>query len=123
MKKVVFGLLSLSLLAVPAMANEQENIDIYTEQPIEQVAAPVTVVMTLHERQLLSRSITQWAETMGFKVKWASSKDFRVFRDIELTGESVDDVLIQLANILSGPDYGLQIKLYAKNQVLVIEEW
>lgn len=80
------------------------------------------VQITLLEGELLSQQLTQWATEKGYKLLWNSSVDFLVYQSIHLHGSSVQDVLTQLGRVFMSENYGLVIKDYRANNVLLIDE-
>lgn len=79
------------------------------------------VSLTLNKDKLLSQEIQGWADKYGFRPLWNSSRDYIIYNTITLTGKTTDDVLTQLGQVFSSEHYGLVIKLYEKNNVLVID--
>lgn len=78
--------------------------------------------LVLLDNTLLSQDINLWAQNAGYKMLWNSDKDFMIYNTITLTGNSTDEVLGELAKIFTSENYGLVIKLYEKNHVLLIDE-
>ncbi|QBM25865.1 pilus assembly protein [Citrobacter arsenatis] len=70
---------------------------------------------------LLSQELKKWAISNGFKPLWNSTRDYMIYNTINITGKSTDDALTQLGQIFISEHYGLVIKLYEKNNVLVID--
>ncbi|MGI3449418.1 TcpQ domain-containing protein [Citrobacter arsenatis] len=84
------------------------------------MAAPM-VNLTLNQDMLLSQELKKWAISNGFKPLWNSTRDYMIYNTINITGKSTDDALTQLGQIFTSEHYGLVIKLYEKNNVLVID--
>lgn len=84
------------------------------------IAAPM-VNLTLNQDMLLSQELKKWAISNGFKPLWNSTRDYMIYNTINITGKSTDDALTQLGQIFISEHYGLVIKLYEKNNVLVID--
>jgi len=78
--------------------------------------------LVLHENVLLSQGLNQWAKDSGYKMLWNSSKDYLIYSTITFTGSTTDDVLGDLGKLFSSENYGLVIKLYQKNRVLIVDE-
>lgn len=94
-------------------------------QPTHQYAAPkpssARLKMVLQENHLLSQDIQVWAKAQGMHLLWNSNRDYLIYSSITLTGKSRDEVLNQLGQLFRSENYGLVIKLYEKNNVLVID--
>ncbi|WAD29070.1 TcpQ domain-containing protein [Citrobacter braakii] len=85
--------------------------------------APVPdIKIDLLEEQLLSQQLTKWAQSNGYKLLWNSSSDFVIYKAIHLQGKSIQDVLIKLGQVFTSENYGLVIKDYQANHVLIIDE-
>lgn len=78
--------------------------------------------LILHENVLLSIGLNQWAKDSGYKMLWNSSKDYLIYSTITYSGTTADDVLGDLGKLFASENYGLVIKLYQKNNVLVVDE-
>lgn len=79
-------------------------------------------MMVLRENVLLSQGINQWAKESGYKMLWNSPKDYLIYSTITLNGASADEVLAELGKLFSSENYGLVIKFYKKNNVLLVDE-
>lgn len=79
------------------------------------------LTMNLQENHLLSLDIGSWAKTQGMRLLWNSNRDYLVYSTINLTGNNRDEVLNQLGQLFRSENYGLVVKLYEKNNVLVID--
>lgn len=77
--------------------------------------------LTLQGNHLLSQDIAAWAESQGMHPLWNSKRDYLIYSTIRLTGNSRDDVLNQLGQLFLSENYGLVVRLYEKNNVLVID--
>ncbi|EBS4373288.1 pilus assembly protein [Salmonella enterica subsp. enterica serovar Oranienburg] len=77
--------------------------------------------MTLQENHLLSQDIAEWARKQGLRPLWNSNRDYLIYSTITLTGKDRDGVLSELGQLFRSENYGLVIKLYEKNNVLVID--
>ncbi|WP_370619534.1 TcpQ domain-containing protein [Citrobacter meridianamericanus] len=82
---------------------------------------PSPVYLTLNQNMLLSQEIQKWAVSNGLKPLWNSNRDYMIYNTISISGKTIDDTLTQLGQIFSSEHYGLVIKLYEKNNVLVID--
>lgn len=85
---------------------------------------PVVTLKTLQlqENVLLSQGLKAWAESNGYKLLWNSHKDYIIYNSLTLSGASDDDVLAALGELFFSENYGLVVKKYTKNNVIVIDE-
>lgn len=81
-----------------------------------------TTPLVLHENELLSQSIKSWVNGNGYKLFWNSKKDFIIYSAITLNGKSNDEILQSLGELFFAENYGLVVKNYQKNRVIVIDE-
>lgn len=79
------------------------------------------LTMNLQEKHLLSLDIGTWAKAQGMHLLWNSNRDYLIYSTINLTGKNRDEVLNQLGQLFLSENYGLVVKLYEKNNVLVID--
>lgn len=84
--------------------------------------AQVTRSLCLQENVLLSQAIKQWAESNHYKLFWNSKKDYLVYSTITLNGKTDDDILQSLGELFFSENYGLVVKKYEKNHVIVVDE-
>lgn len=95
--------------------------------PVQQQKPPVAgaynpwLTMNLQENHLLSLDIGTWAKAQGMHLLWNSNRDYLIYSTINLTGKNRDEVLNQLGQLFLSENYGLVVKLYEKNNVLVID--
>ena len=82
----------------------------------------VSPSLVLHENELLSQGVKKWVEGNGYKLLWNSKKDYLIYNDITMSGRTDDDVLQQLGELFFSENYGLVVKKYEKNRVVVIDE-
>lgn len=80
------------------------------------------VSLNLREGELLSQQLTTWAETNGYKLLWNSSHDYVIFKSIYINETNVESVLERLGQLFISEYYGLVIKNFQKNNVLIIDE-
>ncbi|RYH92451.1 pilus assembly protein [Citrobacter werkmanii] len=78
--------------------------------------------MVIQEDKLLSQEIRKWVEANGYKLFWNSAKDYLVYNNITLAGKSDDEILQELGELFFSENYGLVVKKYQKNRVIVIDE-
>lgn len=84
--------------------------------------AEISADLFLREDNLLSQQIENWARSKGYKLLWKGDKDYLIYKDIYIHGKNDQEVLGNLGNLLSSQTYNLNIKLYKRNNVIVIEE-
>lgn len=89
-------------------------------QPVAGVYNP-WMTMNLQENHLLSLDIGTWAKAQSMHLLWNSNRDYLIYSTINLTGKNRDEVLNQLGQLFRSENYGLVVKLYEKNNVLVID--
>ncbi|EMW29474.1 toxin co-regulated pilus biosynthesis Q family protein [Escherichia coli 2845650] len=63
----------------------------------------------------------KWAENKGYKLLWKSEKDYIIYKQVQFNGKSSEEVLRLLGELFSSEQYGLVVKLYSGNNVLVVE--
>jgi len=85
-------------------------------------AAASARVLVLHENMLLSQGLNEWAKDSGYKMLWNSAKDYIIYSTISFTGKTQDEVLGELGKLFASENYGLVIKFYQKNNVLLVDE-
>lgn len=78
--------------------------------------------MVIRENELLSQGVKSWVTANGYKLFWNSKKDYLVYNDITLAGKTDDDILQALGELFFSENYGLVVKKYEKNHVIVIDE-
>lgn len=83
---------------------------------------PLTFPLTLNSGELLSQGIKKWADSLGYKLLWQSKNDYLIYSHIILAGKDDDEVLTELGKLFSSENYGLIIKNYQKNRVLIIDD-
>ncbi|MBU9848717.1 TcpQ domain-containing protein [Rahnella aceris] len=82
----------------------------------------MSVTMTLDSGDLLSQGIKKWAQNSGYKLLWQSKNDYLIFSHIILQGKDDDEVLTALGKLFASENYGLIIKNYQKNRVLIVDD-
>ncbi|WP_318375808.1 TcpQ domain-containing protein [Enterobacter sp.] len=124
--------------AATASKNADAGLLVTTPQPAQSVpvarnpfsgssVAPTTapvaeVKLVLVEEELLSQQLSKWAQQNGYKLLWNSSTDFVIYKAINLSGKTTQDVLVKLGKVFTSENYGLVIKDYQANHVLIIDE-
>lgn len=92
------------------------------KNPFHDPQTTVIRPMVIQENELLSQGVKDWVSANGYKLFWNSKKDYLVYNDITLTGKTDDDVLQALGELFFSENYGLVVKKYEKNRVIVIDE-
>ncbi|MFP2420373.1 TcpQ domain-containing protein [Pseudescherichia vulneris] len=105
----------------PASGKKSQNPFTNTS-PIYSAPPPASVTLVLNSGNLLSQDIKTWAERSGFKLLWRSKSDYLIYSPIVLTGKDNDEVLAALGKLFASENYGLIIKNYQKNHVLLIDD-
>lgn len=90
-----------------------------TSKPVPALTATSLV---MQENELLSQAIKQWAASNHYKLFWNSKKDYLIYNTITLSGKTDDDILQSLGELFFSENYGLVVKKYEKNHVIVIDE-
>ncbi|MGX5027240.1 TcpQ domain-containing protein [Enterobacter asburiae] len=92
--------------------------------PVMTSSAPAQTATSLvmQENELLSQAIKQWAASNHYKLFWNSKKDYLIYNTITLSGKTDDDILQSLGELFFSENYGLVVKKYEKNHVIVIDE-
>lgn len=80
------------------------------------------LTLSLLEKRLLSQDLGAWARSQGMRLLWNSRRDYLIYSTIRLSGRQRDEVLDQLGQLFRSENYGLVIRLYEKNNVLVIDD-
>jgi len=92
------------------------------KNPFNHSESAATRSMVIKEDKLLSQEVKAWVTGNGYKLFWNSKKDYLVYNDITLTGKTDDDILQALGELFFSENYGLVVKKYQKNHVIVIDE-
>lgn len=90
--------------------------------PRPSASAVTRMALNLQEGHLLSLDVGDWAKAKGMHLLWNSKRDYLIYSSINLTGKSRDEILNQLGQLFRSENYGLVVKLYEKNNVLVIDD-
>ncbi|ELD4018710.1 TcpQ domain-containing protein [Salmonella enterica] len=88
---------------------------------VQQSGSHGPLPMNLQENHLLSLDIDNWARAQGMHLLWNSNRDYLIYSTITLNGDNRDAILDQLGQLFRSENYGLVVKLYEKNNVLVID--
>lgn len=132
---VVLSALSLQVIASPVALNTvKETTKAESPFSVDRQLEPnsgaerakinkenIKYSITLNEGALLSQEIKQWAVTQNYKLLWSSDKDYIIYRTVRFEGKSTEDILRSLGELFSSEQYGLVLKLYTGNNVLVVD--
>nr|WP_240782862.1 TcpQ domain-containing protein [Rahnella sp. RFA10(1/100)] len=91
-------------------------------EPKGVLSTPLQVTLLLNSGDLLSQGLQKWARDFGYKLLWQSKSDYLIFSPITLTGKNEDEVLTGLGDLFASENYGLIIKNYQKNRVLLVDD-
>jgi len=106
----------------PFSGGEKAATSPTTTTMLSPAPVPLTFPLTLNSGELLSQGIKKWAESLGYKLLWQSKNDYLIYSHIILAGKDDDEVLTELGKLFSSENYGLIIKNYQKNRVLIIDD-
>lgn len=104
----------------PAAMSSTLTSPVQQKQPAAGAYNP-WLTMNLQDNHLLSQDIDAWAKSQGMRLLWNSNRDYLIYSAIHLTGKNRDELLNQLGELFRSENYGLVVKLYEKNNVLVID--
>jgi toxin co-regulated pilus biosynthesis protein Q len=104
----------------PFSGSEAVGVTAPVSKPVVVPAPEVKLVLV--EEELLSQQLSKWAQQNGYKLLWNSSTDFVIYKAINLSGKTTQDVLVKLGQVFTSENYGLVIKDYQANHVLIIDE-
>lgn len=122
--------ISVNVMASPVVSNDKPrspfSIDRQSESNSEKKRADInssidSYSLILKENSLLSQEVKNWAQEQGYKLLWRSDKDYIIYKTVRFNGQSREDILKSLGALFSSEQYGLVVKLYAGNNVLVID--
>ncbi|GCU89670.1 TPA: type 4b pilus CFA/III biogenesis protein CofC [Escherichia coli] len=122
--------ISVNVMASPVVSNDKPrspfSIDRQSESNTVKNRADInngigSYSLTLKENSLLSQEVKKWAQEQGYKLLWRSDKDYIIYKTVRFNGQSREDILKSLGDLFSSEQYGLVVKLYAGNNVLVID--
>lgn len=86
------------------------------------LSATSVLSLSIRENELLSQEVNKWVEGNGYKLFWNSKKDYVVYNNITLSGRNDDEILQSLGELFFSENYGLVVKKYQKNRVIVIDD-
>ncbi|BHI66363.1 type 4b pilus CFA/III biogenesis protein CofC [Escherichia coli] len=122
--------ISVNVMASPVVSNDKPrspfSIDRQSESNTVKNRADInnsidSYSLILKENSLLSQEVKNWAQEQGYKLLWRSDKDYIIYKTVRFNGQSREDILKSLGDLFSSEQYGLVVKLYAGNNVLVID--
>ncbi|OKW41476.1 type 4b pilus CFA/III biogenesis protein CofC [Escherichia coli] len=122
--------ISINVMASPVVSNDKPrspfSIDRQSESNTVKNQADInnsidSYSLILKESSLLSQEVKNWAQEQGYKLLWRSDKDYIIYKTVRFNGQSREDILKSLGDLFSSEQYGLVVKLYAGNNVLVID--
>lgn len=137
-----YCLLLLSVILFPqAIASNNSNTGIHIVAPgtsseasyqqnarnpfsgeTQNITSSMMPPLVILENNLLSQEIGKWVTRNGYKLFWNSKKDYRIYNSITLAGKNEDEILQELGELFFSENYGLVVKKYQKNRVIVIDE-
>ena len=122
--------ISVNVMASPVVSNDKPrspfSIDRQSGSNTVKNRADINNIidsysLILKENSLLSQEVKNWAQKQGYKLLWRSDKDYIIYKTVRFNGQSREDILKSLGDLFSSEQYGLVVKLYAGNNVLVID--
>ncbi|EFO3892983.1 pilus assembly protein [Escherichia coli] len=122
--------INVNVMASPVVSNDKPrspfSIDRQSESNTVKNRADInnsidSYSLILKENSLLSQEVKNWAQEQGYKLLWRSDKDYIIYKTVRFNGQSREDILKSLGDLFSSEQYGLVVKLYAGNNVLVID--
>ncbi|ECI2308898.1 pilus assembly protein [Salmonella enterica subsp. enterica serovar Infantis] len=105
---------------VPSVGQSVVTSPVQQKPPVAGAYNP-WLTLNLQESHLLSQDIESWAKSQSMRLLWNSNRDYLIYSSIHLTGKNRDEVLNELGQLFRSENYGLVVKLYEKNNVLVID--
>lgn len=80
-----------------------------------------TKQLVLRKEGLLSKELEAWVNQNGYSLLWNSNRDYIIYNTIILNADSFDNVLNELGKLFDSENYGLVIKQYEVNKVIIID--
>lgn len=77
--------------------------------------------LVLRKNGLLSKELESWVNQRGYTLLWNSNRDYIIYNTITLSADSFDNILNELGNLFNSENYGLLIKQYEVNKVIIID--
>lgn len=119
---VMSGTVSVSAQAISHVSNSAATAINPFSGGVTMPDAPYAKELILHENQLLSQDIKIWVAGNGYKLFWNSKRDYLIYNTISISGKTDDDILQSLGELFASENYGLVVRKYEKNRVIVIDE-
>lgn len=77
--------------------------------------------LLLRKDGLLSKELGAWVNQGGYTLLWNSNRDYIIYNTITLHADSFDNILSELGKLFDSENYGLVIKQYEVNKVIIID--
>ncbi|WP_227744162.1 TcpQ domain-containing protein [Hafnia paralvei] len=77
--------------------------------------------LSLVKGGLLSKELETWINKSGYTLLWNSNRDYIIYNTITFNADSFDNILNELGNLFESENYGLVIKQYEVNKVIIID--
>lgn len=77
--------------------------------------------LLLRKDGLLSRELESWVNQSGYTLLWNSNRDYIIYNTITLHADNFDNVLNELGKLFDSENYGLVIKQYEVNKVIIVD--
>lgn len=98
---------------------DREKIITNSIDPASGVSATQTLI--LRKDGLLSKELESWVNQNGYTLLWNSNRDYIIYNTIILNAETFDNVMNELGKLFDSENYGLVIKQYEVNKVIIID--
>lgn len=77
--------------------------------------------LSLKKGGLLSKELESWINKTGYTLLWNSNRDYIIYNTITFNADSLDNILNELGKLFESENYGLIIKQYEVNKVIIID--
>ncbi|EAR5683935.1 pilus assembly protein [Salmonella enterica] len=77
--------------------------------------------LSLKKGGLLSKELESWVNKTGYTLLWNSNRDYIIYNTITFNPNSLDNILNELGKLFESENYGLVIKQYEVNKVIIID--
>lgn len=77
--------------------------------------------LLLRKDSLLSKELESWLNQSGYTLLWNSNRDYIIYNTITFQADKFDNVLNELGELFESENYGLVIKQYEVNKVIIID--
>ncbi|EED3619791.1 pilus assembly protein [Salmonella enterica subsp. enterica serovar Newport] len=102
----------------PFKADREKNI---INKNIEINGVHENKYLSLVKGGLLSKELETWINKSGYILLWNSNRDYIIYNTITFNADSFDNILNELGNLFESENYGLVIKQYEVNKVIIID--